>query len=163
MSDLGNKKIMARNIQYYMQKKGKTRREVCEDLGLKYTTFTSWVTGEIYPRIDKIEMLANYFGVSKADLVESHVAGVEDQLRIIPVNPVKPRQIRSSGPRIASVDLTIDEKSLIRAYRNLNDDGKEIVSAFTIDIASDPEGIQRRISAYAELINKLQKDKKGGE
>ena len=70
MSSLGNKEIMAKNIQYYMELYGKTRQEVCDSLGVKYTTFTDWVKGNSYPRIDKIELMANYFGISKADLVE---------------------------------------------------------------------------------------------
>lgn len=70
MSDLGNKEIMARNIKYYMDLHGKTRNEICEALGVKYTTFSDWVRGNAYPRIDKIEMLANYFGIEKSDLVE---------------------------------------------------------------------------------------------
>lgn len=72
MSDLGNKAIMAKNILYYMDKHQKTRNEMCEALGVKYTTFTDWVKGNSYPRIDKIELMANYFGISKADLVEEH-------------------------------------------------------------------------------------------
>ncbi len=72
MSNLGNKEIMAKNIQYYMDKYGKTRQDMCEALGVKYTTFTDWVKANSYPRIDKIELMANYFGVSKADLVEEH-------------------------------------------------------------------------------------------
>ncbi len=72
MSNLGNKEIMAKNIQYYMDKYDKTRQEMCEALGVKYTTFTDWVKGNSYPRIDKIELMANYFGISKADLVEDH-------------------------------------------------------------------------------------------
>lgn len=74
MSDLGNKKIMAQNIQYYMNKYDKTRQDMCEALGVKYTTFTDWVKGNSYPRIDKIELMANYFGISKADLVEEHLS-----------------------------------------------------------------------------------------
>lgn len=70
MSGLGNKEIMASNIQYYMDKYQKTRQDMCDALGVKYTTFTDWVKGNSYPRIDKIELMANYFGVSKADLVE---------------------------------------------------------------------------------------------
>lgn len=70
MSDLGNKRIMAQNIQYYMQLYGKTRNDMCEALGVKYTTFTDWVKGNSYPRIDKIELMANYFGIEKSDLVE---------------------------------------------------------------------------------------------
>lgn len=69
-SNLGNKQIMAKNIQYYMNQRGKTRQEMCEALGVKYTTFTDWVKGNAYPRIDKIELMANYFGISKSDLVE---------------------------------------------------------------------------------------------
>nr|DAZ07813.1 MAG TPA: Repressor protein CI [Caudoviricetes sp.] len=72
MSGLGNKDIMARNIQYYMDKYEKTRQDMCNALGVKYTTFTDWVKGNSYPRIDKIELMANYFGISKADLVEDH-------------------------------------------------------------------------------------------
>ena len=70
MSDLGNKEIMAKNIKYYMELHGKSRNEICEALGVKYTTFSDWVRGNAYPRIDKIEMLANYFGIEKSDLVE---------------------------------------------------------------------------------------------
>ena len=73
MSALGNKKIMAKNIQYYMDKYGKSRNEMCDALGVKYTTFTDWVKGNSYPRIDKIELMANYFGISKADLVEDRL------------------------------------------------------------------------------------------
>ena len=72
MNNLGNKKIMSKNILYYMDKHQKTRNEMCEALGVKYTTFTDWVKGNSYPRIDKIELMANYFGISKADLVEEH-------------------------------------------------------------------------------------------
>lgn len=70
MSGLGNKEIMAKNIQFYMDKYGKSRQDMCNALGVKYTTFTDWVKGNSYPRIDKIELMANYFGISKSDLVE---------------------------------------------------------------------------------------------
>lgn len=70
MSDLGNKEIMAKNIQFYMNKYDKSRQDMCDALGVKYTTFTDWVNGNSYPRIDKIELMANYFGIEKSDLVE---------------------------------------------------------------------------------------------
>ena len=70
MSDLGNRKIMASNIKYYMALKNKTRTQICADLGFAYSTFSDWIKGNKYPRIDKIELMANYFNISKADLVE---------------------------------------------------------------------------------------------
>lgn len=69
---LGNKEIMSQNIKYYLQKSGKTRNDLVADLNLKYMTVSDWINGKTYPRIDKIEMLANYFGVMKSDLVEEH-------------------------------------------------------------------------------------------
>ena len=70
MNDLGNKEIFAKNLKYYMTINNKTRNDICKDLGFKYTTFTDWYNGNIYPRIDKIEMLANYFRIEKSDLIE---------------------------------------------------------------------------------------------
>ena len=78
-SDLGNREIMARNILFYMKKYGKGRKEICRDLNIKYTTFTDWVKGKNYPRIEKIEALADYFHVSKADLVEDRSNRGEQQ------------------------------------------------------------------------------------
>ena len=71
MSDLGNKEIFAKNLLYYMNLNNKTRNDVCRDLEIPYSTFTDWCNANIYPRIDKIQLLANYFGIQKSDLVEN--------------------------------------------------------------------------------------------
>ena len=85
MSALGNKEIMARNIKRYMQKMGISRKDFCERLGFAYSTVTDWLNAEKYPRIDKIEMMANFFGISKADLVEP------------PASPAPPTPQKSSS------------------------------------------------------------------
>ena len=69
-----NKKIMARNIKRLMDKKGVTNQQICEDLGFKYTTFLDWIKAVTYPRIGKIEAMADYFGVLKSDLIEEKQA-----------------------------------------------------------------------------------------
>lgn len=71
MSDLGNKKIMAENIKKLMNSRGIDRRKLSEDLNISYTTVSDWVNGKTYPRIDKIEIMAEYFNVTKSQLVES--------------------------------------------------------------------------------------------
>lgn len=67
---MDNKNIFAENLNYYMKMNGKSRRDVCEALGFSYYTFTDWVKGKKYPRMDKVEMLASYFGILKSDLIE---------------------------------------------------------------------------------------------
>lgn len=65
-----NREVMARNILYYMEKKSVTAAEVCNALGFKQNTFSDWVNAKTYPRIDAIEKMSKYFGISKAFLVE---------------------------------------------------------------------------------------------
>ena len=72
MSALGNKQIMANNIKWYLERSGKSQKDFCRDLGFRETTVSDWLNAKTYPRIDKIEKMANYFGIEKADLVESH-------------------------------------------------------------------------------------------
>lgn len=65
-----NKRIMARNIKRYMDQKGVTNQQLCDALDFKYTTFMDWIKGVTYPRIGKVEAMANYFGCEKSDLIE---------------------------------------------------------------------------------------------
>lgn len=70
MIDKSNKEIFSNNLKFFMQQKNKTRKEICDDLNIKYTTFADWYNGNKYPRIDKIELLAKYFGIQKSNLIE---------------------------------------------------------------------------------------------
>ena len=54
----------------YMERYAKTQRELAEIVGVAPSTFSEWINARKYPRIDKIEILANYFGVLKSDLIE---------------------------------------------------------------------------------------------
>lgn len=67
---MDNKNIFAANLKRYMEIHQKSRREVCEAIGVSYYTFTDWVNGKKYPRMDKVEKLASYFGILKSDLIE---------------------------------------------------------------------------------------------
>jgi transcriptional regulator with XRE-family HTH domain len=65
-----NKQIMAKNIKRYMDQRGITRYQLCDALDIKYTTLRDWLKGITYPRIGKVEAMANYFGCEKTDLIE---------------------------------------------------------------------------------------------
>jgi transcriptional regulator with XRE-family HTH domain len=77
---MDNKQIFAKNLQRIMAQKGKSRVDVCSDLGFSYYTFSDWINAKKYPRIDKIEMLALYFGVQKSDLIEEKPTAQDDGL-----------------------------------------------------------------------------------
>lgn len=73
MKDLGNKQIMSKNLKRLMAEKPVTAKKLSKDLEFPYTTLLSWIKAENYPRIDKIEAMAGYFGVMKSDLIENKV------------------------------------------------------------------------------------------
>lgn len=70
MTNLGNKEVMAKNLSYYVARSGKTQKEIAAIVGVAPSTFNDWLKAKKYPRIDKIEILADYFGILKSDLIE---------------------------------------------------------------------------------------------
>ena len=69
-TDLGNKEIFSRNLNRYLSLSGSTQKEVAKAVGISTSTFCDWTKGRAYPRMDKVQKLAEYFGVRKSDLVE---------------------------------------------------------------------------------------------
>ena len=67
---MSNKDIFSRNLKYQMDLNNKSRQDISDALGISYFTVTSWVNGSKYPRMNKVEQLAKYFGISISDLVE---------------------------------------------------------------------------------------------
>lgn len=75
---LGNKEVMAKNIEKYMKRFGLDRYQLAEITGSSYFTVTAWLKARTYPRIDKIEIMARYFNISKAELVEENNTAEEN-------------------------------------------------------------------------------------
>ena len=73
MKDLGNKHIMSKNLKRLMAEKNVSAKEMSRALDFPYTTLLSWLKADNYPRIDKIEAMADYFGVMKSDLIEEQI------------------------------------------------------------------------------------------
>ena len=96
MSNIGNKEIFAKNLAYYLEQSGKDQKEMAEIVGVAPSTFNEWMKAKKYPRIDKIEMLANYFGILKSDLIEA---------------------VGEDGYSPSEVQLTEGERQLLELFR----------------------------------------------
>ena len=105
MSDIGNKDIMAKNLRHYIERSGKDRRELAEIWGFPYSTVTEWINGRKYPRIDRIEVMADYFGILKSDLIEDK------------------KDIPSPG----ITKLTEGEQMLLDLFRQVPEDQQQLV------------------------------------
>lgn len=86
--NMNNKHILASNLSRLMNQNGIDRIKLSTDLNIKYTTLTSWITCQKYPRINNINKLAHYFHVNRADLVDPIGTRMPDNA-IIPKGYVK--------------------------------------------------------------------------
>ena len=112
MSELGNKQVFAKNLQRYMDKENIDRYKLCKDLNFKYSTVSEWLAAKKYPRIDKIEILANYFNILKSDLIEE--PKITDDTNNVCTILSEFREDNSG----CSISLSEHEKRLISAYRD---------------------------------------------
>ena len=103
-NNLGNKDTMAANLQYYMAKNNVTATDVCRALKFAPATFSDWLHARTYPRIDKIERLAYYFGITKADLIEERDLTIEKAPETVEISETKKKLY-------ALIDSMSDEKA----------------------------------------------------
>lgn len=70
MTERTIREIFPERLLHYMMEYGKSRYDLVNDLGFKYSTVRDWEKGLTVPRMDKVEMLANYFHCTTADLLQ---------------------------------------------------------------------------------------------
>ena len=63
-------KVFSKNLLKYVKNSGQKQRVIAKAVGVSAGTFCDWVKGRAYPRMEKIQKIANYFGIKKSDLVE---------------------------------------------------------------------------------------------
>lgn len=129
MSGLGNKEIFAKNLRYYIDRSGKTQKDFADIVGVAYSTFNDWVNAKKYPRIDKIEILANYFGIQKSDLIEEKITEEKEKDNDAIADLIV--RIRSDKPLFNVIDaLARDEEFLaaVKALCSLEGEQKSSVS-----------------------------------
>lgn len=72
------KKIFSKNLRRYMELNKKTQIDLVNDLGFNKSAVSTWYIGTRLPRMDKVETLANYFGITRSDLLEENLEEFPD-------------------------------------------------------------------------------------
>ena len=74
-TDLGNKAVFSKNLSRCLKRFDKSQRELAHAVGVHPATICDWLKERTYPRMDKVQLVAEFFGISKSELVEdSYVA-----------------------------------------------------------------------------------------
>lgn len=64
------KSVFSDNLKRYMEERAMNTADLARLLSYPFTTVSDWVNGRKYPRMDKIQKIADYFGILKSDLTE---------------------------------------------------------------------------------------------
>lgn len=62
--------VFANNLKYYLEKNERTQKELAQIIKVSQGTVCDWIKGRTYPRMDKVEAIAEYFRIEKSDLIE---------------------------------------------------------------------------------------------
>lgn len=129
-----NKEIFANNLSFYMEQKGVDRNTLCADLDLKYTTVRDWLKGITYPRIGKIELLANYFNINKSDLIENKISTAQPSDSLLEEITNTARKLNTDNKKIVlrmSKDLLNEQKNEDKT--KINEVSEKVVQLYGYD------------------------------
>ena len=104
MSDeLKIKTIFKNNLNFLIQKKGVTQKDVAYALQVTPATVNEWVKGRKVPRMDKIDKLCSYFSVHRSALLDENQTDSKQN------------------------SLTAEETTILNMYRNLNFANRQLI------------------------------------
>lgn len=125
MSDEDYKKIFARNLNYYMTLNNKEQIDLINDLGFNKSAVSTWCNATRLPRMDKVNALAEYFGINRSDLIEEkQKPPLEDALLSV-------RDEKDIAKRLEStlLDLENQQEALMFSGEPLDDETRELLKA----------------------------------
>ncbi len=70
MTDNDQKRIFSTNLNRLLSQTNKTQKEVADAIGVSPQTFNTWCQAIALPRMGKVQKLADYFDVSKSELID---------------------------------------------------------------------------------------------
>lgn len=64
------KATFSANLNHYLKNANMNTADLATALSIPFSTVADWVHGRKYPRMDKVQAIADYFGILKSDLTE---------------------------------------------------------------------------------------------
>ena len=135
----------SKNLKFLLKSTGTTQQELGDYLSMRHTAVSSWINNAAKPRSDKIDKIADYFGVTPSDLQYTDLTATPEMI----IN------IRAHGGSHPNVQILDTAKESTIAYRI------DKTSSQLREEDSEKEALRKRVSflegqieVYRELLNK---------
>ena len=116
MNTKNTKEIFKKNLNNLLNEYNKTQIELANYLGVSNTTINNYVKGYNTPRMDKIDKIAEFFGVDRSTLI-------------------------SANNNSKELELTQEEQKILEPYNKLNNAGKEKAVSYAWDLVDSNKHI----------------------
>lgn len=72
MTDEKQKLLFSSNLSRLIEERNLKQAEIAEYIGVSPQTFNTWVKGIAFPRMGKVQKIADFFNVPKSYLIDEH-------------------------------------------------------------------------------------------
>lgn len=100
INELNQQNIFTNNLLHYVELSGKQQKEIAKDISIPIQTFNGWCNGVSIPKMDKIQIIADYFHIPKSSLLE----------------------------KADKNQLSDEEMQLLEGYRKISEPQKELIN-----------------------------------
>lgn len=138
--------IFVENLKKQMRLNNKSQADLSKDLNLPFTTISNWYRGIRYPRPDKMQLLADYFGIRMEELISNSINNSGIKIPIL-------------GTVIAGIPVTAVED--IIGYEEINEKMTRCGDYFALEIKGD--SMEPKMSKGDIVIVKQQNTVENGQ
>lgn len=138
--------IFVENLKKQMRLNNKSQADLSKDLNLPFTTISNWYRGIRYPRPDKMQLLADYFGIRMEELISNSINNSGIKIPIL-------------GTVIAGIPVTAVED--IIGYEEINEKMARCGDYFALEIKGD--SMEPKMSKGDIVIVKQQNTVENGQ
>lgn len=126
-SNLGNKIVFSENLNYYLAKSGDLQKDIASVAKVSQGTISDWLKKRSYPRMDKIQLLAEHWGIEMADLVEKHSLDNKYYLQ------------KEAKKMTEELTRNTDTLVMLQKYKKLSPENQEIIKAMINSLVKGDE------------------------
>jgi DNA-binding protein len=117
--DENYRRIFARNLNRFLKINEKNQADIAMLLNVSQAAVSTWCTGIKLPRMDKVQALADYFGINKSDLLEDKGTQEEDNSYYIDEYAKELAQFLFKNPEYrvlfdAAKDVSADDLEMVK-------------------------------------------------
>lgn len=120
-----DKNIFADNLNYYLKRSHENQNDLCNLCGVSSSTASGWCTGSITPRMDKVQLMADHFGCSISDLIESRKEQSDDEKLLQAIHDKPGLRMMFDASAYATNEDIEQAVAIIKAFYKTKEGGED--------------------------------------